>query len=417
MTVQAEVGRQSKVVVLFIVVTVVLVGYIAWTYVADSARKPTQNYRGISAVKNGRGTPTSESDHYRDVLNRYNQKNADSAKQTGDSYLSVLSSRTKDVPEEPVVEPKIQQQQQPPRSPKPDPRAAKLLEEQTQALLANWKSVPHEAARETASNNFAQSLAPPPADPNAKSTTAAAVNQKIVEDFALVPALLETDIDTDENSVVIASIPTGDYAGAKVYAMGYKRLNNSVDMTFTYMKWQGRSYTITAKPVDQTTMRTALSGEVNTRWFSRIIIPAFAKGIGRTGQLYEQANAQNIITPEGGVIQTHPSTPSGSAVAGTIVGGIGTHAGEVLANDAANMPIKQVLIPKRTTIGIQFIGPVLTSNDVAAAARAPNQPPTDLNALSEPASQPPRQNAPTAPTYGGTYAPPGAPTNNVYPRN
>jgi intracellular multiplication protein IcmE len=171
--------------------------------------------------------------------------------------------------------------------------------------------------------------------------------------------------------MVRADIPSGKYAGAQVYAMGYKRISNSVDLTFTFMKWKSHAYKITAKAVDPLTMRTALSGEVNNRYFSRIIIPAIAGGIGRTGQLYEQANAQNIITPQGQVIQTYPSTPNSAAVIGTIIGGIGSQAGQVLANDAANMPVKQILISKGQTIGIQFIGPVLVNDEVAATLNEP----------------------------------------------
>lgn len=279
--------------------------------------------------------------------------------------------------------------------------------------MANWAPVPHSTARvSTDSVDYAKSLTHESEAPAQvqQAAAAAAAKVKVVEDFALVPAMLQTAIDTDENSVVRAYIPNGQYAGAVVFAMGYKRITNSVDMTFSYMQWQGHSYKVTAKAMDQTTMRTALSGDVNKRYFSRIIIPAIAMGIGRTGQLFEQGAAQNIITPQGGVIQTYPSTPSWSAVGGTIAGGMGQQAGQVLANDAANMPVKQVLIQKDTPIWIQFIGPVLASDDVAAGATGPTQPRqpmapgTDpLGAVGQPASQPPKLNvSPVAPSgYGG----------------
>ncbi|QBN92993.1 conjugal transfer protein TraO (plasmid) [Xanthomonas oryzae pv. oryzae] len=419
MSTQSDVGRQSKIVAIGIIVMIAVLGYIAATYFADSSRKQSQ----ISAVQTqGRGTPTKESEQYSQVLDKYNRTKADDAEQKGQSYLSVLSSRTNNVSDQPASAPQAQPQaqqvvyyQQPAQqqNPQQDQQRQKEISDQMQGLMANWAPVPHSTARvSTDSVDYAKSLTHESEAPAQvqQAAAAAAAKVKVVEDFALVPAMLQTAIDTDENSVVRAYIPNGQYAGAVVFAMGYKRITNSVDMTFSYMQWQGHSYKVTAKAMDQTTMRTALSGDVNKRYFSRIIIPAIAMGIGRTGQLFEQGAAQNIITPQGGVIQTYPSTPSWSAVGGTIAGGMGQQAGQVLANDAANMPVKQVLIQKDTPIWIQFIGPVLASDDVAAGATGPTQPRqpmapgTDpLGAVGQPASQPPKLNvSPVAPSgYGG----------------
>ncbi|APO88886.1 conjugal transfer protein TraO [Xanthomonas euvesicatoria pv. euvesicatoria] len=442
MSTQSDVGRQSKVVVIGVIVAASAISYIAATYFADSTRKQSQ----ISNVQTqGRGTPTKESEQYSQVLDKYNRTKANDAEQSGQSYLSVLSSRTNKVNEQPASAPQAQPQvvyyQQPAQqqNPQQDQQRQKEVADQMQGLMANWAPVAHGTARvSTDSVDYAKSLTRVSANEEtqqAAAAAAAAAKVKVVDDFALVPAMLQTAIDTDENSVVRAYIPNGQYAGALLFAMGYKRITNTVDMTFSYMKWQGHSYKITAKAMGQDTMRTALSGDVNNRYFSRIIIPAIAMGIGRTGQLFEQSAAQNIITPQGGVIQTYPSTPKWGAVGGTIAGGIGNQAGQVLANDAANMPVKQVLIPKDTPIWIQFIGPVLASDDVAAGATGPTQPVqpmqpgTDpLGAVSQPASQPPRQNFPSvAPNsgYGNTpynmpgdtrpayYQPPG---DGYYPR-
>lgn len=422
-SVQSDVGRQGKVTAAAIVLACVAGGYVAVTWLTDSSRKQSQ----VSAVQtHSRGTPTQESEHYSQVLDRYNREKASVAEQTGDSYLSVMSSRANNVGSQPAAQPPAQPPAQATYQPPPqqvvyypqqpvqqtshqDSQRAKEVAEQTQGLMANWAPTGHSVARtSTDATDYAKSLARPSEPLQAQqgaAAAAAAANLKVVEDFALVPALLETDIDTDENSMVRASIPSGPYAGAELFALGYKRLTNTVDMTFTFMKWQGRSYKITAKAVDQNSMRTSLSGDVNNRYFSRIILPAIGMGLGRAGQLYEQASTQNIITPLGGVIRTYPAKPSASAVMGTVVGGIGSQAGQVLANDAANMPLKQVLIPKKTTIGIQFVGPVLVSDDMAAGAVGSAQqggPVADaLGVLSLPASQPPRQNPSTAPLGAG----------------
>lgn len=433
-SVQTDVSRQSKVVIIGIIGACAAIGYVVSTWLADNSKKQTV----ISTVQtSSQGTPTQESEHYAQVLGRYNRQKANAAEQNGDSYLSVLSSRTNTVTtndqQASQQQQPPQQQAQPPAQPQANayqqnPQQAKEFIDQVKGLLTNWAPESHGAARVAADGaEYAKSITRAVDNGQTQQTPQGqqAMATKVVDDFALVPALLATDIDTDENSMVTADIPSGKYAGAQLYAMGYKRLTNTVDMTFTFMKWQGRSYKITAKAVDQTSRRTALSGEVNNRYFTRIILPAVANGIGRTGQLYEQSSAQNIITPQGGVIQTYPTTPSATAVQGTIIGGIANQTGQVMANDAANMPVKQVLIAKGSTIGIQFVGPVLSTDDVALGATGTGQQQgVDLNALSQPASQPPRQYPMQAPQGYGTASPPGyippgqypPPGYNYYPR-
>lgn len=411
-SVQPDVGRQSKAIMILFIAVFAACGYIAMTWFASTSKEPSN----ISAVQtNGHGVATQETEHYSQVLGRYNEQNAKVAENTGDSYVSVLSTQTTSVPEpgQKQTSPLEQLPQQEGahyptatyQNTQEDQQREKEVTDQTHGLMSNWSPVSHGVARVSAdSAGYAKSIAR--VVDVAPSEQGVATIKKVVSDFELVPAILATDIDTDENSVVVANIHTGIYAGAKVFAMGYTRLTNTVDMTFTFMKWRGSSYKITAKAVDTTSMRTALSGEVNNRWFSRIILPAIAMGIGRTGQLYEQANMQNIITPQGGVIQTYPSTPNGRAIAGTIIGGIGQQTGQVLANDVANTPVKQVVIKKGTTIGVQFIGPVLASADVTGQEAG-----ADMNALSQPALQPLRKSTSPPPVANHISNYPGSQKN------
>ena len=367
MSTQADVGRQGKVAAIGIIVALALIGYVAATYFFVPRETPSS----ISKISTReKSTPRKESDQYTEMLTQYNEQNARKAEDADKTYLSVLSQADKPVelPEEPP---------KPPTTiiynvPKPDHQyeqhRQKEVSVQMEGLVNNWTPVPHASARVSVdSEAYAKSFMPVSLADGVDANMANKI--KIVEDFAIMPAILQTAIDTDENSVVRAYIPQGKYKGAVLFAMGYRRLSETVDMTFTYMQWQGRSYNITAKAMDQDTMRTALSGEVNNRYFSRIILPALAAGIGRAGQLYEQSGTQNVITPEGGIIQTYPENPEWRQITGTVVGGIGRQAGSVLANDAANLPVKQVLVEKNTAIWIQFIGPVLASDDLALGAQ------------------------------------------------
>ncbi|MHC8403492.1 conjugal transfer protein TraO [Pseudomonas sp. MDT1-17] len=410
---QADVGRNTIWIIATVALVVVGGCYVAYGYFATGSTAAPST---VAINTAGKGTASPESEHYGKVLNKYNQSNATNAEQEGKTYVSVISTRDQPVQEAPESKVAAQEQPKQPQivyvyQPAPQQSAGQHQQEvlsdqekerrdriRTQAagLIKNWGGSKHTVATVTdesgyagtVNNSVSSGVGVPGGHPSAGQLTSAVPVVKILDDFVRIPALLGTDLDTDENSVVVASVPSGPYQGLTVYAQGYKRINESIDMTFTIMKWRGRSYKITAKAIDQNTLRSALSGEVNNRYFTRIILPAIAAGIGRTGQLYEQSSAQNIITPQGGVIQTYPSTPDGTAVLGTMIGGMGETAGKVLAQDAAQMPTKQVLIPKNDTIGIQFMAPVLSTDDISAGASAPA---VDLNTLSQPASQPPVQ--------------------------
>ena len=378
-TVQADVGRQTKVVIIGIVLILAVAAYLVFTYSAAA----TARQSSINDIRPGRGDTVAESEHYGEVLNKYNKQKAGAAAATGETYVSVFSSRPQQVP--PAAEsqqagtaqnitaqaPPQDYQAPPPNTPTRlgatvDPR----LGEHAQGLMNNWAAVAHSTAR-TSDVDFAQA---PRQDAVSSTTRTSLIGSQrparrlVVPAFTLTPAILGTDIDTDENSMVEATIASGEFSGASVYAMGYKRLHNSVDMTFTFMKWQGRSYRINAKSIDKDSMRSVLSGEVNNRYLSRILLPALALGLGRTGQMFEQADTQSVVTPFGTVVQSRSGTPSSRSIVGAMVGGAATEAGQVLRGDAGQVPIKQVLIPRHQTIGIRFIDPVFESDEVGTQA-------------------------------------------------
>lgn len=417
--VEKEVGRQGLMVIGGFVVIVIFLGYVGYSWVNREIASPSR----LTPVGEAGSSEVEESNRYKKTLEAYNSQEAQTAAQSGGTYFSVMSSRQTPVEvEEEFTPPPVQsppQQTTPVYTPQVqaaggmmNEQQMEMLQEQMKLLLSAWAPVAHSSAASSADGD--QLMAALVQQAKATSVESVMTSQPkaqvIVEPYALVPAILVTGIDTDENSVTSAYVPSGPYAGAEVFAMGYKRLNTTVDLTFTAMQWKGKAYKITAKPVDLDTGRTTLSGEVNNRYFERIILPAIAGGIGNTGQLYARANSDTVITPQGGAVQSFQS-PSGAAVAGSFVSGMGIQAGQVLANDAANIPQKQVVVPAKTTIGIRFIGPVLSTDDVAADTAGPvgtNPLTQGIEATGVPASFPnPQrvQSMPQMPTVGMSPSP------------
>lgn len=381
-------------------VLVILYILFTWVFAQDRNADSNSSVRGVNATGAG-GRQSSESEYYSSLLENYNQENAQRAQNAGSSYLSVLSAREEQAEPEQEPEPEPQPTQQPVYYPPPPPRQQQQQQAQqrqpsdalmnnVQGMMASWTPGSSQMANtvewrteEQISHARNSSEQTGQASAQNQNTT---LDHRIIDDYAVLSALLDTEIDTDENSLVVAEVPAGPYAGARFYASGYRRLENTVDMTFTAMRWRGRSYAVNAKPVDIDTNRTALSGDVSSRYWSRIGIPAIARGVARAGQLYEDSSKVTVVSGLGNVVSgSDGRRVSDREVTGAFVGGLADQTANVLEQDASRIPIKQVLVPRHTTIGIQIIGSVNASDELNPDAQG-----LDLEAASQLAPQPER---------------------------
>ena len=428
---ETEAKRQYLIIVAAGIILLAVAGYVVYTYTSTTAT-PASSVSGVSA--GGKGKATAETQRYTNSLSQYNKTNAEVAEGSGKSYISTLSTVENQVP--PASKPTPPPAVVPPAASLPPAQPqivtappaygshamTKEEGEQLKAMIANWSGSGIKLADKKDESAYASSLAP--AAPLGAGATpgqgTAASSVIIVEPYAQTYAQLLTEINTDETSMVRAVVPDGmPYAGAQLFATGYKRLNNDVDMTFDAMVYQGRSYRINAKPLDMDTSRTALSGDVTHHYFARIVLPALANGIGATGQLFAAAGQNSVVTPQGGVVVTSPTSPSPRNIAGTLVGGFGQSAGQVISNEAAQIPIKTTVVKRGEMIGIQFVGPVTSADDLAKASLAQadsavtrtadtsqqKQQPSSQVGTAQPASQTPTQRRLPG---GVTFIAPGA---------
>lgn len=394
------------------VLAVLVLAYLAWTWIAAGS-SPSQPDSSVSRVEGSGsgGRETSESEYYSSLLEDYNKENAGSARNTDNSYLSVLSAREEeaeqDTPEpEPTTQPVENNQPQPtaptyayqppPQQQQQNHQVSDALANNVQGMMASWtpkssgmaNTIQTEWQQPDAGQGShvrnASGSAEGQGDASAQDAQQA-LNHKIVPDYAVIPGILDTNIDTDENSLVTAEVPAGPYAGMRFYASGYQRLENNVDFTFTAMRWRGKTYAVNAKPLDVETRRTALSGEVNSRYFERIVIPALASGVARAGELYEEASQTTVVTGLGTAVETNDGDIDDKEVAGAFVGGLADQTANVLEQDASRIPIKQVLIDGGTTIGIQVIGSITAADELGSGGQR-----VDLEKISQPAQQPER---------------------------
>lgn len=179
--------------------------------------------------------------------------------------------------------------------------------------------------------------------------------QVIVAPGSRPGAVIDSAVDSDNlNAIVLAHIPAGPLAGATLTARGIQLAGDGVTVHFTQMTLNGTGYNTDAWALTDDTLQSSVATDVSHRYFSRIILPAIAQGIGGVGQLYKDQNTQ-ILSTNAGTITGGTGSVKGSAVAGTIVGGIGASAGQVMASDAARLPATQVRISQNQVIAVLFM--------------------------------------------------------------
>ncbi len=229
---------------------------------------------------------------------------------------------------------------------------------QSQSVWHNW----------TSSLSGGNSLIPA----TLRSTDVTTPPVTIIPALTRVPAYIETAVDSDNTtSQVVANIPAGPWAGARLHAARITLVGDGVEINFTRMFWQGTEYKVNAWAQDQKTLQSSVASDVNHRYVSRIFLPAFLGGFGEAGSLFKSANTQILTNQYSTLAST--AMPSGKVLAGVIGGGMAEKTGSVLQQDAAKLPATQVTVNRNETIAIQFVDGVYSTDAIKAGTSRKTQ--------------------------------------------
>ncbi|MEQ1966199.1 conjugal transfer protein TraO [Xenorhabdus nematophila] len=372
-----EQTRQNKILICAAAIVLIsVISIIVASWIMPRKDSATSNFNGMKI--NSKPIDAQESIHYQQQVQNFNEQSAAEATASGKTFLSVPIGNPEEInsiaqqPEKlPIYTPTHQTQRNTINadSEKNIELANKDAENILKGLQQYWAySTPVWAttkdmpafAKQFQKENLHASL-----KTNEETTTSNQAQQKIkvlFEAFKLCPASLKTKINTDSNSAIRVKLSCRALYNATLYAPNYKLVGEEVDMTFTHMEFNGNFYKITAKPVDLDTGRTMLTGEVDRRYFSRILIPALALGISKAGSLYENTSKQDTYIDNGTIIQSNSGKVSSKQVNGAFVNGLAQQTANVINADASRMPPIQVTRDDKSTIGIMFISPVLNSD-------------------------------------------------------
>lgn len=389
--VEKDVGRDVKKTGAIIVAAVLSLAFgiyllISWL----NTPPPVASRINVDNTLNGTGKDAPESPHYRKVLKESNAEGAKLAQQNNTSFIASLDSGT--IKQEPPITPPpvspppqttsvayYPPQPQPVPAPGINPDQKKALEAlikemvtqraaptgqlATVAGVVNGQGGGNNAAQVNPYAEWTESLSPTFAN-DSQATTGSSGKQ----DSVIIPAgsrpggVIDTAIDSDNtSSQVIARIPAGKFAGAMLMSNGVQLAGDGVSIHFTKMTWNQDTWRVDVWAAMPDSLQSSVASSVNNRYATRILLPAIAHGLGLGGQLYASANTQ-ILSNGMSTIEGRVGMPDGKAVAGTILGGAAQQAGQVVANDAQKLPVKQVIVERGQSIALLFMSAVKESD-------------------------------------------------------
>lgn len=366
-------------------VCAIIGGYMVFApkdQVSGSSRVNASNLQSYSS-----GDKQRSDRQYNELLNEWNQQGSQSAQGNGGNFISTLQASN---PTDVDYQNKAPRPQYDWNKPAPQNNAAnaandgaqqkdrerqqKIMDEMLRkieaartpvsgmALATPLGSTGGKDGQGSAFSAWTDSVYPQQATqqqaPTDKEKQAQERGARLVEAYSVVPALIDGAMDSDDqNSPMTAHVATGEQKGAVFYSNQNRLAGQGIRVNFTGMRLNGVECKVKAHGVNAETMQASIASNVNNRWFRNVILPAIGQGIGQTGQLYADSNSQMIITDSGTAYRS-TSTPNGTAVAGTIVGGIGENVGRQLERMSQQTPFTQATVDRNDVIGIMFDAPV-----------------------------------------------------------
>ncbi|HGH2865883.1 TPA: conjugal transfer protein TraO [Salmonella enterica subsp. enterica serovar Typhimurium] len=373
-------------------------GYFALSWLTQSD-SDVQSAVNINSTMNGGGRHVTETPHYRELLQADNERGAAAAIRNNQTFIASLPQGL-DVPDTsekhqpPAREPE-KNRQQPPDRPAPEERVAgEKRVERLQKLIARinaqqsagnapttaaamWNRPPAETAEQSGRQRFGLQNA-------SRSRSVADQGIQLIPALTRVPAYIITAVDSDNpSSKVIASIPSGRWAGAVLYSPGVKLAGDGVEIHFNRMSWNGMNLKINAYAQREDNLMSSVATSVNNRWFKHIVLPSILGGLGGVGTLYKDANTQ-VIQGNYGSVTGRVGMPDGKAVTGVIAGGMAEKGSQILTRQAESEPYKQVTVSQHEVVSVLFVDPVMSNSIPSDATGTPSlQPDTRPVTLAE----------------------------------
>lgn len=384
---QKAFGTKSKARTNFLVFGIVAIGVAgAAAFVTKGGSSASGAIATLKAAPEGSASAGVDkaSESYLQALRESNAQQIDAAQKSGSSAVATLTSKSvkiedaaKDAPAErlvidankitapqlptpPVatfVEPKGQSMA--PGSGQPLDAEVKLkqaVSNQVNELFTTWRAPGQEIVitRDTtaAAAQQAADAAQTAAATDSRSGSSSVVT--LIPTGTIFAAVLDTEVVSDDNGPILASVVSGPYKGAKL--LGQARVaDEKLAIQFSSLTFLGQTVSVSAFAVDQNSSRVGMADAVDTHWFKKYGLVFLSSFVGGYGEAAGTTNQTITETSTGQVVQQSPLDPSTRAVAA--LGKAGTTLAQQLGQESSKIQTT-VTVHQGSPIGVLFVSDV-----------------------------------------------------------
>lgn len=214
------------------------------------------------------------------------------------------------------------------------------------------------------------------AEGSASSSRGAAGSAVQVEDpdlpapLTILAARTTSPIDTGKTSYVSAEVVGGKFAGAFLKGVAVLNKGEGLQVTFTDIRFNGKTARINAVALDEQTSADALAGNIDRHILTKYVLPiAFATVSGATNAI-AQRGTEVVTNGFSSSVSVPVATDRQAAAAGL---SSGTQIGQQVVQALAQQP-NTVTLPANTLVGVLF-NTVQSSTAQAPAAPPPQAAP------------------------------------------
>lgn len=168
--------------------------------------------------------------------------------------------------------------------------------------------------------------------PPASTSNITGAGRLVIRTGNVLYATLDSEINTDDGSQVIATVHGGEWDGSKLIGKVDLAPRNIRLHFETLAPQDGRRETlkVDAVALREEDAKQGMADHINHHTISRYSALAVSSILSGVGQAFRQQNGTTLILPNGGIIQTSPEVDD-RRIIGMALGELGTNAGREVA--------------------------------------------------------------------------------------
>jgi type IV secretory pathway VirB10-like protein len=358
----ASTEKKRRFILFSLLAVVMAAGIVVACFLLFTPKKPasTSVVAGArqEAVKGQAGGEGSE--EYNRKLEKHDEKKANAALTAGESFIPTpVGNRSPLVAPKPATPPPPPAVAQPRVAPVQPPRNDNLLKRMMEDLAALDSKL--NAVSAGTGNVFYQydfskdAKAIPVEKPIAQGTAAAADSGVAVKPGDVLYAVVETGVNSDVPSAVMATVVVGPYKNARLLGK-FQRFEERLVLAFTRVILPGgEDLQLEAYAVDPSTSEASVATSVDTHFFSRwggLVAAAFLEGLG-TAKKFSGAQSTLYGNAAGVTDQMVWNTFSPADQAWIAAGKVGEKASRIFERNFDRPPT--VYLEQGTPVGVLIL--------------------------------------------------------------